>query len=174
MDCPTCGARNDDRIQVLWGPVVRKLQEQASIPGNREPIDREPPPETGPAYNPYSAPEPIDQEPPPQTAPETAPGYSPYRGPDTFPARIPNYLIPAILVTLFCCVSFRHHCHRLRCSGEWQSRLGRHRRSITNIPKREEMGVGLLRHGIVDNRRVGNIHRRLVLPVQTWVGLSES
>ena len=105
MDCPTCGARNDDRYR-FCGTCGQKLQEQASIPGNREPIDREPPPETRPAYNPYRGPEPIDQEPPPQTAPETAPGYSPYRGPDTFPARIPNYLIPAILVTLFCCVPF--------------------------------------------------------------------
>ena len=80
MDCPTCGARNDDRYK-FCGTCGQKLQEQASIPGNREPIDREPPP-------------------------ETAPGYSPYRGPETFPARIPNYLITAILVTLFCCVPF--------------------------------------------------------------------
>ena len=105
MDCPTCGARNDDRYR-FCGTCGQKLREQSSILGNRKPIDQDPPPETGPGYGPYRDPEPIVQEPPPQTAPEPAPGYSPYRGPDTFPARIPNYLIPAILVTLFCCVPF--------------------------------------------------------------------
>ena len=101
MDCPTCGARNDDRYR-FCGTCGKKLQERTSISGNRDPIDREPPPETGPAYNPYRGPEPIDQEPPP----DTASGYGSYRAPGTYPAQIPNYLVPAILVTLFCCVPF--------------------------------------------------------------------
>ena len=101
MDCPTCGARNDDRYR-FCGTCGKKLQEQSPIRGNRDPIDREPPPETGPAYNPYRGPEPIDQEPPP----DTASGYGSYRAPGTYPAQIPNYLVPAILVTLFCCVPF--------------------------------------------------------------------
>ena len=101
MDCPTCGARNDDRYR-FCGTCGQKLQERSSIPGNREPIDREPPPETGPGYGPYRDPEPIVQGPPP----ETGPGYVSLRAPETYPARIPNYLIPAILVTLFCCVPF--------------------------------------------------------------------
>ena len=101
MDCPTCGARNDDRYR-FCGTCGKKLQERTSIRGNRDPIDREPPPETGPAYNPYRDPGPIEQEPPP----DTAFGYGSYRAPGTNPTRIPNYLVPAILVTLFCCVPF--------------------------------------------------------------------
>ena len=142
MDCPTCGARNDDRYR-FCGTCGQKLQEQASIPGNREPIDREPPPETGPGYGPYRGPEPIDQEPPPQTAPETAPGYSPFRGPGNISrpdTELPDTSHPGYSILLR---SFRHHCHRLRCSSEWQSGPGRHRRSITNIPKREENGAWL-------------------------------
>ena len=101
MDCPTCGARNDDRYR-FCGTCGKKLQERTSIRGNRDPIDREPPAETGPAYNPYRGPGPIEQEPPP----EIAPGYGSYRAPGTHPPQIPNYLVPAILVTLFCCVPF--------------------------------------------------------------------
>ena len=153
MDCPTCGARNDDRYR-FCGTCGQKLREQSSILGNRKPIDQDPPPQTGPGYGPHRDPEPIVQGPPP----ETGPGYVSLRAPETYPARIPNYLIPSHPGYSILLRSFRHHCHRLRCSSEWQSRLGRHRRSITNIPKREEMGVALLRHGIVDNRRVGNIH----------------
>ena len=101
MDCPTCGARNDDRYR-FCGTCGKKLQEQSSIPRNHDPIDREPPPETGPVFDPYRGPEPIEQEPPP----DTASGYGSYRAPGTYPAQIPNYLITAILVTLFCCVPF--------------------------------------------------------------------
>ncbi len=101
MDCPTCGTRNDDRYR-FCGTCGQKLQEQSSIRGNRDPIDWEPPPETSPAYNPYRGPGPVEQEPPP----EIAPGYGSYRAPGTNPTRIPNYLVPAILVTLFCCVPF--------------------------------------------------------------------
>ena len=101
MDCPTCGARNDDRYR-FCGTCGKKLQEQSPIPGNRDPIDREPPAETGPVFDPYRGPGPIEQAPPP----DSAPGYGSYRAPGTYPAQIPNYLVPAILVTLFCCVPF--------------------------------------------------------------------
>ena len=101
MDCPTCEARNDDRYR-FCGTCGKKLQEQSSIRGNRDPIDRDPPPETGPVFDPYRGPEPIDQEPPP----DTVSGYGSYRAPGTYPPQIPNYLVPAILVTLFCCVPF--------------------------------------------------------------------
>ena len=49
MDCPTCGARNDDRYR-FCGTCGKKLQERTSAPGNRDPIDREPPAETGSRY----------------------------------------------------------------------------------------------------------------------------
>ena len=101
MDCPTCGARNDDRYR-FCGTCGKKLQEQSSIPRNHDPIDREPPAETGPVFDPYRGPEPIEQEPPP----DPVSGYGSYRAPGTNPTRIPNYLVPAILVTLFCCVPF--------------------------------------------------------------------
>ena len=101
MDCPTCGARNDDRYR-FCGTCGKKLQERTSIFGNRDPIDREPPAETGPVFDPYRGPGPIEQAPPP----DSAPGYGSYRAPGTYPAQIPNYLVPAILVTLFCCVPF--------------------------------------------------------------------
>ena len=101
MDCPTCGARNDDRYR-FCGTCGQKLQEQSSIPRNRDPIDREPPPETGPVFDPYRGPGPIEQAPPP----DPAPGYGSYRAPGSHPTRIPNYLVQAILVTLFCCVPF--------------------------------------------------------------------
>ena len=86
MDCPTCGTRNDDRYR-FCGTCGKKLQERTSIRGNRDP---------------YRDPGPIEQEPPP----DTAFGYGSYRAPGTNPTRIPNYLVPAILVTLFCCVPF--------------------------------------------------------------------
>ena len=101
MDCPTCGARNDDRYR-FCGTCGKKLQERTSIFGNRDPIDREPPAETGPVFDPYRGPEPIEQAPPP----DPVSGYGSYRAPGTHPTRIPNYLVQAILVTLFCCVPF--------------------------------------------------------------------
>ena len=101
MDCPTCGARNDDRYR-FCGTCGQRLQDRSSIPERREPIDREPPPETGPGYAPYRVNEPIEQPP----SPVAGPGCSPYRDPSTDPPKIPNYLVPAILVTLFCCVPF--------------------------------------------------------------------
>ena len=101
MDCPTCGARNDDRYR-FCGTCGKKLQERTSIFGNRDPIDREPPAETGPVFDPYRGPGPIEQAPPP----DPVSGYGSYRAPGTHPTRIPNYLVQAILVTLFCCVPF--------------------------------------------------------------------
>ena len=152
MDCPTCGARNDDRYR-FCGTCGKKLQERTPIRGNRDPIDRDPPPETGPVFDPYRGPEPIDQEPPP----DTVSGYGSYRAPGTLSppdTELPGSSHPGYSLLL---CSFRYHFHRLRCSSEWQSCIGRHRRSIANIPKRKEVGVDLLRRRVSDNRWVDNI-----------------
>ena len=93
MYCPTCGSRNSETAR-FCGNCGQTLQQQSTRP--------EPPP-------------------PPQPEPETpfresrsdyepfrgdGREYEPFRGSDEHPPRVPNYLIQAILVTLFCCVPF--------------------------------------------------------------------
>ena len=86
MYCPTCGSRNSDtaRFCGTCGQTLREKapREQASVP------------------------EPPSPAPTPERSHESGPGYRPFRDVDVSPTRVPNYLVQAILVTLFCCVPF--------------------------------------------------------------------
>lgn len=90
MYCPTCGRRNSETAR-FCGNCGQTLQERAprekaSIP---EPtLESQPlPPTPEPSY-------------------ESGPGYGPFRDAGVSPTHVPNYLIQAILATLFCCVPF--------------------------------------------------------------------
>ena len=84
MYCPTCGARNSETAR-FCGNCGQTLREQT--PQERNPIPELPPP---------------DPEPPHDTGPE----YRPFRDAGSSAVHVPNYLVQAILVTLFCCVPF--------------------------------------------------------------------
>ena len=78
MYCPTCGATNDYAAR-FCGNCGQKQQEQPQIPD----------PEPEPRYTQFS------------------PGSDPdYGTQSAYPPQVPNYLVQAILVTLFCCVPF--------------------------------------------------------------------
>lgn len=86
MYCPTCGARNSETAR-FCGNCGQTLREQASREEGAAPAPPSPPPAPAPE-RPY----------------ESGPGYKPFRGADVAPTHVPNYLVQAILVTLFCCV----------------------------------------------------------------------
>ena len=81
MYCRTCGATNDYAAR-FCGNCGQKQQEQQAIPD----------PEPEPRYTQFS--------------PGGDPGYDTYSSQSVYPPHVPNYLVQAILVTLFCCVPF--------------------------------------------------------------------
>ena len=86
MYCPTCGSRNSDTAR-FCGNCGQTLQERA--PREQAPVPEPPPP-----------------PPTPEPPPDSGPGYRPFRDAGVASTRVPNYLVQAILVTLFCCVPF--------------------------------------------------------------------
>ena len=84
MYCPTCGSRNSETAR-FCGTCGQTLREKA--PREQEPIPEPSPPTPEPSH-------------------ESGLGYRPFRDVDVSPTRVPNYLVQAILVTLFCCVPF--------------------------------------------------------------------
>ena len=74
MHCPTCGARNDDDARFCVN-CGQKLEAEDSLPGGSPPYQ--------------------------QFGGST---YEPFGGSGSRPQHIPNYLIPSILVTIFCCL----------------------------------------------------------------------
>ena len=95
--CPTCGARNSGTAR-FCGNCGQSLQERTSLP------ETPPPPPPPPQPNP----EPPIRDPGPAYEPFRGGGreYEPFRGSEEHPPKVPNYLVQAILVTLFCCVPF--------------------------------------------------------------------
>ena len=74
MHCPTCGARNEDDARFCVN-CGQKLEAEESLPGGSPPYQ--------------------------QFGGST---YEPFGDSDSHPLHIPNYLIPSILVTIFCCL----------------------------------------------------------------------
>ncbi len=83
MYCPTCGARNGDSVR-FCGNCGKNLEAQEPSAPDPQPYDP-PPPEPQP-YRSYRF--------------EAESGFEPQEQ----PLHINNYLIPSILVTLFCCL----------------------------------------------------------------------
>ncbi len=86
MYCPTCGSRNSDTAR-FCGNCGQTLQERA--PREQPPVPEPPPP-----------------PPTPEPPSDSGPGYRPFRDAGVASTHVPNYLVQAILVTLFCCVPF--------------------------------------------------------------------
>ena len=86
MYCPTCGSRNSETAR-FCGNCGQTLQERA-------PREQAPVPEPSP-------PPPISDPPS-----DSGQGYRLFRDAGVVPTHVPNYLVQAILVTLFCCVPF--------------------------------------------------------------------
>ncbi len=86
MYCPTCGSRNSETAR-FCGNCGQTLQERAHQ--EQAPV-----------------PEPSPPPPIPDPPSDSGPGYRPFRDASVSPTRVPNYLVQAILVTLFCCVPF--------------------------------------------------------------------
>lgn len=91
MYCPRCRAKNSDTAR-FCGNCGQTLQEQ-NTPPELPPPQQSAPEESfsgpGPDYDPFRGGE---RE------------YEPYRGTAGYLPKVPNYLVQAILVTLFCCV----------------------------------------------------------------------
>ena len=97
MYCPTCGSRNSETAR-FCGNCGQTLQQQSARPETESPppppapsVPEEPFRTSGPDYEPFRG---------------GGGEYEPFRGSAEHPPRVPNYLVQAILVTLFCCVPF--------------------------------------------------------------------
>ena len=104
MHCPTCGARNDDEARFCVN-CGQKLEAEESLPGSSPPYQR-----------------------------FGGSTYEPFGDSDSRPQHIPNYLIPSILVTIFCCPPLGIAGHHIRGSGKRKSRRWRYRRRTVGIP----------------------------------------
>ena len=74
MRCQTCGASNSDNARFCVN-CGQKLEAEESLPGGSPPYQR-----------------------------FEGSTYEPFGDSDSHPQHIPNYLIPSILVTIFCCL----------------------------------------------------------------------
>ena len=99
MYCPRCRRVNSETAR-FCGNCGETLQQQGSR-AEPEPPPPSPPPPTYVPEQPVRDPGP-DYEPFRGGARE----YEPFRGTEGHPPKVPNYLVQAILVTLFCCVPF--------------------------------------------------------------------
>lgn len=95
MYCPRCGSRNSETAR-FCGNCGQTLQQQSARPDpNPSPphpsVPEEPFRDSGPDHEPFG---------------DGGGENEPFRRFGGYPPKVPNYLIQAILVTLFCCVPF--------------------------------------------------------------------
>ena len=93
MYCPRCRRVNSETAR-FCGNCGETLQQQGTPPEPTPPpppVPQEPFRDPGPGYEPFRG---------------GQGEYESFRGGDRYPTKVPNYLVQAILVTLFCCVPF--------------------------------------------------------------------